>query len=206
MSDQQIGTVTNATGGNGQDRMPKTKFDYQKVKKATEMLLEGIGDDINREGIKETPDRVARMYQQIFNGYDLDPKDYIKLFDNEGKDMVTLSGVPFYSYCEHHLQPFIGTLTISYIPNGKVIGISKLVRIARVYAKRPQIQERLTSQIHKAIEDNIPNLGVAVNITAEHMCMTIRGVRTPGALTTTTKLSGRFEEPRTQAEFLGKVK
>ena len=183
------------------------KYNFDKVKQATRLLLEGIGDDPDREGLKETPDRVARMYQEILNGYDLDYKNHVKLFTCDSNDMVVVKDIPFYSYCEHHLQLFVGKLSIAYLPKGKVIGLSKLVRIARTFAKRPQIQERLTQQIHEAVQDSIPNEGVAVSIEAEHFCMSIRGVRTPGAKTKTTRLSGLFkEDSKARGEFLEALK
>jgi len=187
--------------------MKKGKFNYEKVKKATKMLLEGIGDDPNREGLIETPDRVARMYQEILNGYDIDYKKHAKLFSTKSNDMVIVKDIPFYSYCEHHLQLFVGKLSIAYIPDGKVIGLSKLVRIARTFAKRPQIQERLTEQIHNAVDDCIPNQGIAVSIEAEHFCMSIRGVRTPGTKTKTTKLSGLLKEDvKARTEFIEAIR
>lgn len=183
------------------------KYDYDKVKQSVRLFLEGIGDDPDRDGLKETPDRVARMYKDILSGYDIDVKQYLKLFDYDSKDMVIVKDIPFYSYCEHHLQLFVGNLSMAYIPDGKVIGLSKLVRIARVFAKRPQIQERLTKQIHDAIALNVPNKGVAVSITAEHFCMSIRGTRVPGSKTTTNKLSGLFfEDEKTRSEFLHNIK
>lgn len=171
------------------------KFDYDKVKKATELLLEGIGDDPKRNGIKDTPDRVAKMYREILNGYDLDPNDFITEFDNDGQysGPVILRGAKFYTYCEHHLQPFAGDLSIAYSPRDKVVGLSKLVRISRVFAKRPQVQERLTKQIADAIFEHLNPEWCAVKIEAEHMCMSIRGVRLPG--TTTTTVSGHGDYP-----------
>jgi len=187
------------------------KYDYEKVKKATRLLLEGIGDDPERNGLKETPDRVAAMYAEILNGYDEDSKvgKYAKLFDEETNgDMVMVKDVAFYSYCEHHLQPFFGKLAIAYIPkDNKIIGLSKLVRLARIFAKRPQVQERLTKQIAELINEKIPNRGVVVRIEAEHMCMAIRGVRTPGAKTVTMKTMGLFaSDSNMKEEFLQALK
>lgn len=173
-----------------------SKFDYEKVKEATKLLLEGIGDDPTRNGIKDTPDRVAKMYQEILNGYDLNPDDFITEFDNDGGYVgpVILRGAKFYTYCEHHLQPFVGELNIAYSPRDKVVGLSKLVRISRVFAKRPQVQERLTKQISDAIEQHLKPEWAVVKIEAEHMCMSIRGVRLPG--TTTTTISGHGDYPK----------
>lgn len=187
------------------------KFDPDKVEKAVRMLLEGIGDDPDRDGLKETPKRVSKMYQDIMNGYDEDSKipKIMKTFDEETNgDMVLVKNVPFYSYCEHHLQPFIGKLAIAYIPkDNKILGLSKLVRLARVFAKRPQVQERLTKQIADALNHYLPNRGVAVRIEAEHMCMSIRGVRTPGAVTVTMKTTGLFDsDSNKKEEFLDALK
>ena len=183
------------------------KYDAEKVKEATRLLLEGIGDDPNRDGLKETPNRVAKMYAKIMNGYDDgDEKiaSLVKVFDEKTTgDMVMVKDIPFYSYCEHHLQPFVGKLAIAYIPtDNKVLGLSKLVRLARVFAKRPQVQERLTKQIVEAIHKYVPNDGVAIKLEAEHMCMSIRGVRTPGTKTITYKMTGKFNKPKSREEFL----
>lgn len=164
-----------------------SEFDFDKVKEATRLLLEGIGDDPDRDGLKDTPKRVAKMYKEIFNGYDLDPADCITEFDNDGDydGAVCVRDIPFYTFCEHHLALFAGKLHIAYHPNDRIVGLSKLVRMARVYAKRPQVQERLTRQIADAVWDNLDPQWVAVKIEAEHYCMSIRGVRTPGTKTIT---------------------
>jgi GTP cyclohydrolase I len=186
------------------------KFDEKKVQDGIRLLIEGIGDDPKRDGLLETPKRVAKMYSEILNGYDEIDKisKHVKLFDDVSEDMVTITNVPFYSFCEHHIIPFVGKLHIAYIPNGtQILGISKLVRIARVFAKRLQVQERLTREIANEINRVVPNQGVAVRIEAEHMCMSIRGVRTPGAKTITTKLTGLFkEDAKARNEFLGAIK
>lgn len=171
-------------------------FDYEKVKQATTLLLEGIGDDPTRDGIKDTPDRVAQMYKEILCGLDQDPGDYIKEFDNdEGyHGPVILKDADFYTYCEHHLQLFAGKLNIAYQPGDKVVGLSKLVRISRVFAKRPQVQERLTKQIADALNTHLNPEWVVVKIEAEHFCMSIRGVRVPGTTTTTILGHGNYPE------------
>ncbi len=177
-------------------------FDFEKVKKSCELFLEGIGEDLTRDGLIETPDRVAKYWSEVVNGYDLDPKKYLKVFESDASDMVVVEA-PIYSFCEHHIALFHGKAAIAYIPNGRVIGISKLVRIARVYAKRLQIQERLVKQITDFLEQNLSPLGVAVHIKAEHTCMSIRGVRTPGSKTTTTRLTGLFKtDSATRQEFM----
>lgn len=169
-------------------------FDYDKVKKATRLLLEGIGDDPDRDGIKKTPERVAKMYSEIFNGYDLDPTDFVTEFDNDSSydGPIILRGVSFYAYCEHHLQLFSGKLSVAYSPGEKIVGLSKLVRVARVFAKRPQVQEKLTKQIADALHHTLNPHWVVVRIEAEHHCMSIRGVRVPGATTTTVYGHGEY--------------
>ena len=168
-------------------------FDYNKVKEATRQLLIGLGEDPERDGLKDTPDRVAKMYDKILNGYDEDPKQHLKLFKDDSDEMVVVSNIPIFSYCEHHLALFRGTCAIAYIPQGKVIGLSKLARIARVFAKRLQIQERLTRNIADFLEKELSPLGVAVVIEAEHTCMSLRGVRTPVVLTKRAGLRGAFK-------------
>lgn len=180
-------------------------YNFEKVKKSCELFLEGIGEDLTRDGLKETPQRVAKYWEQVLNGYDEDPRRHLKLFNAEGKDIVVVEA-PIYSFCEHHVALFHGKIYIAYIPNDKVIGLSKLVRIARVYAKRLQIQERLGNQIANFLEKNLSPQGVAVHIIAEHTCMSIRGIRTPNSKTQTTILRGQFKEARTQQEFLSYIK
>lgn len=188
--------------------MAEKKYDHEGVQRAIHQLINAIGDDPQRPGVRETPKRVADMYEQILNGYDEEKEieTLVKLFDEPvgAKGMVIVKDVAFYSFCEHHIIPFVGKISIAYIPDGnKVLGLSKLVRIARIYAKRLQVQERLTEEIANAIGERVPNRGVAVRIEAEHMCMSIRGVRTPGAKTVTTKLTGMFyDDSRTRNEFL----
>lgn len=171
-------------------------FDFEKVERATKLLLEGIGDDPNRDGIKDTPRRVAKMYQDILNGHYLDPADFITEFDNDEQyhGPVVLKNAPFYSYCEHHLQLFAGKLNIAYQPKDKVVGLSKLIRVSRVYAKRPQVQERLTKQISDALQKHLNPDWVVVKIEAEHFCMSIRGVRAPGTSTATIHGHGDWPE------------
>lgn len=173
-----------------------TKFDFEKVEEATRLLLEGIGDNPDREGIKDTPRRVAKMYQEILSGYDLRADDFITEFDNDGDyhGPVIVKDVPFYTYCEHHLQLFAGKLHLAYCPADKIVGLSKLVRMARVYAKRPQVQERLTNQIADTINLHLKPNWCAVKIEAEHFCMSIRGVRAPG--TSTVTFAGYGDYPK----------
>lgn len=167
--------------------------DKEKIEQAVKLLLEGIGEDPNREGLKETPDRIARMYEEIFAGMDMDASKILeKRFSVENSEIVLEKDIVFYSTCEHHLMPFYGKAHIAYIPNGEVVGISKLARTVEVYARRPQIQEQLTSQIADAIMDNLNAKGVMIMIEAEHMCMTMRGIKKPGSKTTTVARRGEF--------------
>lgn len=177
-------------------------FDKAKVEAATRLLLEGIGEDVTREGLIETPKRVAKFYEQVLNGVDLNPMDHMKIFHEKTRNMVVVKDIPFYSFCEHHIAPFFGKIAIAYIPDGKVLGLSKLARIARTFSKNLQIQERLTDQIAEFLNNNLECKGVAVKIEAEHMCMAMRGVRTPGAKTVTTRLIGVFlDKPEVREEF-----
>ena len=168
--------------------------DKEKIKKSVKLLLEAIGDNPNREGLRDTPRRVADMYDKILNGYEDDPKKYLTTFKAESNDMVIVKDIPFYSFCEHHLVIFFGKIHIAYIPNKKMIGLSKLVRFMRVYAKRPQVQERLTHQIADCLVKHLSK-DVMVYIEAEHMCMSMRGVRTPGTKTVTSAVRGKFLNP-----------
>ncbi|MBQ9334346.1 MAG: GTP cyclohydrolase I FolE [Lachnospiraceae bacterium] len=169
-------------------------IDEEKIKQAIKMILEGIGEDPEREGLAGTPDRVARMYGEIFAGMDDDPANYLsRTFSAEGTDMVVEREIPFYSMCEHHLMPFFGHAYIGYIPKDRVVGLSKLARAVDVYAKRPQIQEQMTAQIADAIYEDLDCAGVIVVLKAEHMCMSMRGVKKGGTLTVTEARRGVFE-------------
>lgn len=171
---------------------------------ATTLLLEAMDEDITRPGIVETPTRVARMHDELFRGYQENPATILGVeFDEDCKDMVVVRDIPFYSHCEHHLVPFFGVVHIAYIPNGKVTGLSKFARLVECYARRIQIQERLTAQIADAIEQYLKPLGVAVVIRAEHMCMTMRGVQKPGTSTVTSALRGLMKfDDKARTEFL----
>jgi GTP cyclohydrolase I len=170
------------------------KFDVKKIETAVRMILEGIGEDPDREGLIETPERVARMYQECFAGLHQDPKMHLeKIFSEEHEEMVLVRDIPMYSMCEHHLVPFFGRAHVAYIPrNGNVTGLSKLARVVEGYARRPQLQERLTKQIADSIMEKLAPYGVVVVVEAEHMCMTMRGVRKPGAKTVTSAVRGIF--------------
>jgi len=169
--------------------------DQEKVKEAVKLLLEGIGEDINREGLLETPDRIARMYTEICGGMDADVSEHLsKVFSVEHNEMVLEKDIVFYSTCEHHLLPFYGKAHVAYIPDGKVVGLSKLARTVEVYARRPQIQEQMTGQIADAVMEHLAPQGVMVMVEAEHMCMTMRGVKKPGSKTVSIAARGIFEE------------
>lgn len=170
-------------------------IDKDKIIEGAKLILEGIGEDLSREGLLETPDRIARMYEEIFAGIGKDAKEELsKSFTVEGNDLVIEKDITFYSMCEHHIVPFYGKVHIAYIPNGKVAGLSKLARCVEVYSKKPQLQERLTTEIADAIIKFLDAKGVMVVIEGEHMCMTMRGVKKPGTKTVTTTYRGCFKE------------
>lgn len=170
-------------------------IDQEKVKQAVKLLLEGIGEDITREGLKDTPDRIARMYEEIYGGMEESAAQHLKkTFHVDDNEMVIEKDITFYSTCEHHLLPFYGKAHIAYIPDGKVVGLSKLARTVEVFAKRLQLQEQLTGQIADALMENLNPKGVLVMIEAEHMCMTMRGIKKPGSQTVTIVKRGEFLE------------
>lgn len=180
-------------------------MDREKIEKAVRDILEAIGEDPDREGLRETPNRVARMYEEVFSGLSEDAHTHLKLFNEPGNDeMVVVRDIPLYSMCEHHLLPFVGKAHIAYIPeDGRIIGLSKLARIVNVYAKRPQVQERLTTQIADFLYDELGAKSVAVIIEAEHLCMTMRGAKAAGAITQTSALRGAARsDARTRSEVM----
>jgi GTP cyclohydrolase I len=180
-------------------------IDQAKIKKAVKLMIEAIGEDPEREGLRETPRRVAEMYSELFDGIGQDPKPELKVSFEEGhREMVIVRDIPFYSMCEHHLLPFYGVVHIGYIPNkdGRVVGVSKLPRVVEIVSKRPQIQERLTSVIADTIMSAIKPDGVAVVVHAEHLCMVMRGIKKPGSLLVTSALRGTFRSKiATRNEF-----
>ena len=179
-------------------------MDKQRIEAAVREILIAIGEDPDREGLVETPSRVARMYEEIFGGLEDDPTRHLKLFDESSEEMVVVRDIPLYSMCEHHLIPFLGKAHIAYIPSdGRVIGLSKLARIVDCFARRPQLQERLTSQVADFLYENLQPMGVAVVIEAEHLCMTMRGARASGAKTMTSALRGTMRSnAKTRAEVM----
>ena len=182
--------------------------DKAKIEQAVRLLLEGIGEDITREGLIDTPDRIARMCEEIYGGLGHEADQHLlKQFPVENNEIVLEKDITFYSMCEHHLMPFYGKAHLAYIPNGKVTGLSKLARTVEVYSRRPQTQERLTVQIADALERTLDPKGIMVMLEAEHTCMTMRGIKKPGSKTITTVTRGAFtEDKELQKMFLSMVK
>ena len=177
-------------------------IDEEKIKEGIKLLLEGIGEDADREGLKDTPERIARMYCEIYSGYDEDATTHLsKRFHVDNNDIVLEKDIVFYSVCEHHMMPFYGKAHIAYIPNNEVVGISKLARTLEVYAKRLQIQERLTNEVCESIFKELNAKGVMVVIEAEHMCMTMRGIKKSGSKTVTVCSRGLFEKEEFRRRF-----
>ena len=185
------------------------EVDYKKIEQAVTMILEAVGEDTEREGLIDTPKRVAKMYAEMFEGLHKDPREYFKTVFNENHDEVVLvKDIGFHSMCEHHLVPFYGHAHIAYIPrNGVVAGLSKLARTVETTARRPQLQERITSTIADTMVEMLDPVGVFVLIEAEHMCMTMRGIRKPGAKTLTTVSRGIYEDDAVKrSEILSLIK
>ncbi len=179
-------------------------MDLERIENAVRDILVGIGEDPDREGLRETPERVARMYQELFQGLPVDPAQFITAsFTEHYDEMVVLRDIPFNSICEHHLMPFMGKAHVAYLPDGKVVGISKLARVVDAFAQRPQVQERLTVQIADLLTEKLEAKGVAVVIEATHACMTCRGIKKPGSVMVTSAVRGRCRsDPRTRAEVM----
>ena len=182
-------------------------MDSEKIKAGVKLILEGIGENTGRDGLLDTPDRIAKMCEEIFGGLGKDAAEHFeKKFEAINNNMVLEKDIVFYSVCEHHLLPFYGRAHVAYIPNGRVAGLSKLARTVEVFARRPQIQENMTAQIADEIEKHLNPKGVMILIEAEHMCMTMRGVQKPGTKTVTTVIRGEFKEnPLLQQTFLQMV-
>ena len=172
---------------------PEQPIDQPRIARAVREILAAVGEDPDRDGLRETPDRVARMYAEMFQGLHQEPKQHLQKFFIEPYDEVVLvRDISFCSMCEHHLLPFTGTAHIGYLPNGKVIGLSKLARVVEVVSRRPQVQERMTEQIANLLEEELGTKGVAIVVEATHSCMTIRGVRKPGSVCVTSAMKGVF--------------
>ncbi|WP_141433343.1 GTP cyclohydrolase I FolE [Bacillus sp. 03113] len=180
-----------------------------QIEDAVRLIIEAIGENPNREGLLDTPKRVAKMYAEVFSGLNDDPKEYFEtVFGEDHEELVLVKDIPFFSMCEHHLVPFFGKAHVAYNPrNGKITGLSKLARAVEAVARRPQLQERITATIADAIQDKLEPHGVMVVIEAEHMCMTMRGVKKPGAKTVTTAVRGLYkEDSKARAEILSLIK
>jgi len=182
-------------------------MDQTRIEAAVRELLLAVGEDLEREGLQETPARVAHMYAELFSGMEEDPARHLKIFHESSDEMVVVRDIPFYSMCEHHLLPFFGKAHIAYLPKGgRVIGLSKLARIVECFARRPQLQERLTAQVADFLYRRLPCAGVAVVMEAEHLCMTMRGARASGAQARTSALRGSMREAPARAEAMGLLK
>ncbi|MCL2709798.1 MAG: GTP cyclohydrolase I FolE [Planctomycetaceae bacterium] len=185
----------------------KNPIDRDRIVAAVREILLAIGEDPDREGLRETPLRVARMYQELFGGLHEDPSTYTKKFFSENyNEVVLVRDISFSSICEHHLMPFMGVVHIGYIPDGRVIGLSKLARVIEVFSHRPQIQERMTEDIAELLYKELQAKAVAVVVEAEHACMTLRGVKKPGSLCVTSALRGGFlKHPSSRAEIMALI-
>ena len=189
-------------------RETATGVDQERVARAVREILEAIGEDPGREGLRETPRRIAEMYEELFAGLHQDPREVLTTgFQESHREMVILKNIPFYSLCEHHFLPFHGRAHVGYVPEGRIAGASKIARAVDILARRPQLQERLTGQIADAIMEGLSPDGVAVVIEAEHLCMTMRGVQKPGTTLVTSAIRGGFRRRAvTRAEFLALVR
>ena len=183
----------------------KKNIDVAKIEKAVEEILAAIGEDSSREGLLNTPKRVAKMYTELLAGMQSDPKEHLaSVFREDYDEVVLLKDIPFHSMCEHHMMPFMGKAHVAYLPDGQILGVSKLARVVDCFARRLQVQERLTVQVADFLMENLKPRGVAVVIEASHSCMTIRGVRKPGATMVTSALRGIcIRDPKSRSEVLG---
>ncbi len=183
------------------------EYNDEKIKRIANMysnIITDLGEDVNREGLLKTPERVAKAMQYLTHGYDLDPAEILKsaMFTEDHNQMVIVKDIEMYSMCEHHMLPFMGKAHIAYIPNGKIVGLSKIPRVVDAFSRRLQVQERLTDQIKACIQDTMNPLGVAVVIEAKHMCMQMRGIQKQNSVTTTSAFTGAFEKDSTRREFI----
>ncbi len=185
----------------------KKKIDEARIQKAVKEILSAVGEDLNRDGLKNTPGRIARMYSELLAGMREDPDKHLRSVFNENYDeIVLLRDIPFYSICEHHLMPFIGSAHVAYLPSGRILGVSKLARIVDCFARRLQTQERLTYQIADFLMSKLKPLGVAVVLEAAHSCMTIRGIKKPGSTMVTSAIRGIFrKDPRSRNEIMSLI-
>lgn len=202
--------VKNFPGAGATDDVTKARPTQAEAEDAVRVLLSWAGDDPTREGLLDTPKRVAKAYRELFSGYDLDAKDVLGTFFEEVggyDDIILVRDIPFFSHCEHHMVPIIGKAHVAYLPNGRVLGLSKIARVVEIFGRRLQTQETMTAQIASAIETTLKPRGVAVMIDAEHMCMSMRGVQKQGSTTLTTSFTGAFKkDPAEQARFMSMVR
>ena len=170
-------------------------------------IIENLGEDVNREGLEKTPERVAKAMQYLTHGYEINPLEILTsaLFTEDHQQMIVVKDIEVYSMCEHHMLPFFGKAHVAYIPNGKIVGLSKIPRIVDAFARRMQLQERLTDQIKDCIQEALEPLGVAVVIEAQHMCMQMRGIQKQNSVTTTSSFTGAFEKDKTRKEFISLI-
>jgi GTP cyclohydrolase I len=186
-------------------------FDEEKSAKIADhyqQIIQLLGEDVNREGLLKTPERVSKAMQFLMQGYEQNPEDIIKsaMFTEDYRQMVIVKDIDFYSMCEHHMLPFFGKAHVAYIPNKKITGLSKIARIVEVYARRMQVQERMTTQIKECIQKTLNPMGVMVIIEAQHLCMQMRGVQKQHSITTTSDFTGVFEQAKTREEFINLIK
>ncbi len=182
-------------------------IDEEAIKTAVVMMLKAIGEDPTREGLRDTPRRIAEMYRELFSGLKRDPAEVLQVsFDEGHSEMVIVKDIPFYTVCEHHFLPFHGVAHVGYIPRGRVVGISKLARAVEILARRPQLQERLTSQVADTVMTTLEPHGVGVVLEGEHLCMTMRGVKKPGSRVVTSAMRGVFKNVATRAEFMALIR
>ncbi|WP_296016464.1 GTP cyclohydrolase I FolE [uncultured Agrobacterium sp.] len=197
-------------GADATDDKTKNRPTQEDAEDAVRVLLRWAGDNPDREGLLDTPKRVAKAYRELFSGYDIDAKDVLGTFFEEVggyDDIILVRDIPFFSHCEHHMVPIIGKAHVAYLPNGRVLGLSKIARVVEVFGRRLQTQETMTAQIASAIETTLKPRGVAVMIDAEHMCMSMRGVQKQGSTTLTTSFTGAFKkDPAEQARFMSMVR
>lgn len=185
-------------------------YDIEKIESLSrnyKAIIEDLGEDVNREGLQKTPERVAKAMQFLTHGYDLNPLEILKsaLFSEDHQQMIVVKDIEVYSMCEHHMLPFFGKAHVAYIPNGKIVGLSKIPRVVDAFARRMQVQERLTDEIKNCIQEALNPLGVAVVIEAQHMCMQMRGIQKQNSVTTTSSFTGAFEKDKTRKEFISLV-
>jgi GTP cyclohydrolase I len=193
--------------GTHDERGISGKVDLKRIADAVREILLAVGEDPDRDGLVDTPDRVSRMYAEIFSGLHKDPASVLqKTFSEKYDEMVLVKDITFDSMCEHHLLPFIGKAHIAYLPKGRIVGLSKLARLVEILSRRPQVQERMTEQIADLIMEEVDARGVGVVLEAEHTCMSMRGIRKPGSLTITSAMRGQFQEnPATRSEFMSLI-